>query len=83
MVIDKFVHIEGSVDVENIHVIDLPIDRCIRRELREQMRTTNNGVKMDDTHVACSPMGGFRVYIRKQGINLFTYPAYFDLFPAI
>ena len=62
MVIDEFVYIEGSVDVKSIHVIDLAVDRCIRWEIREQMCTADNGVKMDDAHVARSPGGGFRVY---------------------
>ena len=70
MVIDEFVYIEGSVDIESIHVIDLAVDRCIRRELREQMCTADNGVEMDDTHVACSPGGGFRVYNPHAGTGI-------------
>ena len=27
--IDKFVHIEGGVNIKSVHVVNLPVDRCI------------------------------------------------------
>lgn len=35
VMINEFVDIEAGVNVEDIHIVDLPVDRHIRRELRE------------------------------------------------
>ena len=58
--VNKLVDIEGGVDIKNVHIIDLPIYWGIRWESRKQVRTSNDGAKMDDTHVACTSMSGFR-----------------------
>ena len=60
--IDKIVDIEQHIDIQNICIIDLPVDRRIRREPGEEMCPTNDGVEMDDTHVTHPLMGGFWLY---------------------
>ena len=62
VMINKFVDIEGGVEIQRIHVVDLLKHRCIRREPWEQMCPTNDGVNMNDAHVAHTSAGGFRLH---------------------
>ena len=59
VMIDKFVDIEGGVDVENIHIVDFPIYRRIRQESWKQVCSSNDGIKVDDACVACTSASGF------------------------
>ena len=62
MVIDKLVYIEGGEEVESVHVINFPVDRHIGREPREKMGPTNDGVRVDDTHVPHPLTSGLRLH---------------------
>ena len=70
MVIDKFVDIEGGEKVKNVRVIDLPVDRHIRWEPWEQVCPVNNGVNVNDAHVAPSLASGFRLYNPQAGTSV-------------
>jgi len=50
MVIDKFVHIEGSKDVKCMAKVNLPWNHCVMAEDRKEVRTADYGVDMDDGH---------------------------------
>ena len=62
MMVNKLVNIEGVVDIKNIHIIDLPIYWGIQWESWKQVCTSNDGVKMNDTHVVHTLMSGFWLY---------------------
>ena len=70
VMINKSVDIEGGEDVQSIHVIDLPVYRCLRREPREQVRSANDGVDVYDTHMTCPPADGLRLHNPQAGTGI-------------
>ena len=62
VMVDIPVDIEGGVYIENVRIVDLPVYRRVGGESWEQMCAANDGVNVDDTHVACALAGGFGLH---------------------
>jgi hypothetical protein len=70
VMVNILVDIERGVNVQNIRVVDLPVDWRIRWELRKQMGPANDSVEMDDTHVARSCAGRFGLHDPQTGVGI-------------
>ena len=70
MMIDKFVDIEGGVDVQNICIVNFAVYRDVRWEPGKEMCPTNDRVDMDDAHLARALAGSLRLYYPKAGAGI-------------
>ena len=58
MMVNVLIDIEGGVQIKNVQIINLPVYWHIRGESWQQVCTANDGVNVNDAHVAHASVGG-------------------------